>query len=545
MTAPSVSPNTTLNMNSSAAHGAGAGGGGGGGGGGLCEICQAGSYAEGAGSSACVLCPQGAFQPHIMATSCVACPANTSTPGPGATNASQCLCAPGFAAGADGGGACGACPAGKASAHVGGACIDCAPGTYSNASASSTCTLCAPGGADGGSARSSFQPAPGQTSCVLCPSPLHHARAGATARDDCRCKAGFEGPDGARNASGRAGASASAGGAESVPAFWEYAAMCAPCRKGHAKASIAQGAWCVACGRGSFAAAEGMTSCVGCPPTTSTSRQAASSLSQCACDKGYGYTALLPAAEAEAAALLRNRSFAPHDACAPCAAGLYKDTVANTQCFRCPDHSTTTTREEAAGGSGGHVLSNVTVSNVSRGAHDVSLCLCVSGFTAATAAAAAASSDAGAGAGAALRCLACRRGTFKRSQGMQACLPCGPGTFSDQSGASHCSECAPGSYAQESGAAQCVECAQGSYAPHYRSTSCGACPPGLVTGFKGAANCTVQCAGLADARPFARKDAEISALRSSLDSLAQRFSALEEEHAPCAEILQRNVAAAP
>ena len=319
--------------------------------------------------------------------------------------------------------------------------------------------------------------------------------------------------------------------------------MCAPCRQGHAKASIAQGAWCVACGRGSFAAAAGMTSCVGCPPSTSTSREAAVSLAQCACDTGYGYTALQPAAEVAAAARSRNRSFAPQDACAPCAAGLYKDTVANTQCFRCPDHSNTTTPEAAAGsggsgaGAGGNVTAVSNVSNVSRGAHDVSLCLCVSGFTAA--------SHLTTGAGAASRCLACRRGTFKRSQGMQACSPCGPGTFSDQPGASHCRACAPGSYAREDGAAQCVECARGSYAPHYRSTSCAPCPPGLVTGFMGAANCTVQCAGLADARPFARKDAEILALRSSLGSLAQRFSALEEEHAPCAEILQRNAAAAP
>jgi hypothetical protein len=216
------------------------------------------------------LCPEGMYQASINATTCSRCPGNTSTTSPGATGLSACKCARGFESTSLAGlpgtepqagveQRCVACTPGKAAAAVGGTCEGCAPGSYNNVSASSACVLCGRGeGETVGDAgvRGRFQPAGGQTKCLDCPSSLHRSDPGALGREQCRCKRGYEGPDGAHNTS-----AGDAVGSVSVPNWWTFADMCMPCRPGYFKPSTTQGAFCLPCPPGSYASAAGMTTC--------------------------------------------------------------------------------------------------------------------------------------------------------------------------------------------------------------------------------------------------------------------------------------------
>ena len=65
-----------------------------------------------------------------------------------------------------------------------------------------------------------------------------------------------KGPDGGKNGSARLSTSAGDDNYDAVagaPLDWTFRDMCAPCRVGHWKESVDQGAWCVPCAPGSYA----------------------------------------------------------------------------------------------------------------------------------------------------------------------------------------------------------------------------------------------------------------------------------------------------
>jgi len=472
-----------------------------------CEFCKAGKFAKMPGSTSCIFCELGKFQSLVMETSCISCPLNTTTNGTGAVLRAQCLCSPGFfrqtlensnfaSGGGDavsGSGQCLECPAGKYSEEVGSACSECPSGKYSSIPASSVCTLCVAGDENVKSLnRASYQETLGQTTCILCPSPLHRTLTqGATSIAHCRCMPAYEGPDGAVNFS-----------------LSPDRSLCEPCRKGYYKNSITQGEWCQACEKGSFGPSPGLTACQKCPPTRSTAYQGSVSLSDCNCDVGFQYT--VSATDNTETTKTTNTP-----SCLPCHAGTYKDDIANASCTRCPD------------------FTNISLGmEVTAGANSIFQCICLQGYTSLP------SERADPTFLSAQRCIWCARGSFKPLMGMHPCSPCPMGMYSIVPAATSCLPCAPGSFSAETGRSRCTECTAGTYTDVSGSTHCGRCPLGYSTGFAGAANCTVQCVGLADARPFEEKNREIADLKSQLSFLENAYQQLETDLTPCAEILK-------
>jgi hypothetical protein len=146
---------------------------------------------------------------------------------------------------------CGSCPSGKYSGGISSTyCIDCTPGKYGQASGVSACTGCEAG---------RYQPAAGETDCITC-------AAGSTAGAS----------DGARTCTecsiGRYSVSSdvaectacTAGEYQSSAGQTNYTA-CKNCRAGERKAcgGVTEG-YCAGCIPGRYAA-EGTSSCIGCP----------------------------------------------------------------------------------------------------------------------------------------------------------------------------------------------------------------------------------------------------------------------------------------
>jgi hypothetical protein len=175
-------------------------------------------------------------------------------------------------------------------------------------------------------------------------------------------------------------------------------------------------------------------------------------------------------------------------ACSPCPMSTYKDTVANTQCTRCPAFSNTsltpqqgrgvaslTNRSEGSGLAGKRM----------KGADELELCVCIEGYTSTTSSSASAHFSAltsSAATSRLQRCAPCAPGTYKDFHGMGECIPCARGTHSPTPAASACALCPPGTYSAGENAQECSLCAPGSFSPSFGSTVCVDCSPGYVTG---------------------------------------------------------------
>ena len=197
-----------------------------------CSYCTAspGYYCpSGSTSSSGVTCPVG-FSCAGGAEDKVSCPEgwNTIT-----TGSSECL-PPCNAGHSFLNGSCVPCPVGTFRPPTNLDCMPCPPGSYSGTNASVSCTPCPAG---------SFLTEEGSNTskaCVLCPAGLYSSsnssicspcpaststeQAGATVLADCKCKAGFHGPN---------------------------AGPCNPCDEGYYTDSLGAGE-CVACNLGNF-----------------------------------------------------------------------------------------------------------------------------------------------------------------------------------------------------------------------------------------------------------------------------------------------------
>lgn len=132
-----------------------------------CKACPSGTYSSQEAVTSCSSCPPGSFRNHSMsATQCAKCPTGMYQT---ARQASECIkCQPGsFASEAGLDRECRLCGPGKYSASFGAqtseTCLSCASGLFSTGDGltdNSSCKTCERG----------FFPAPGQDSCLSCPS---------------------------------------------------------------------------------------------------------------------------------------------------------------------------------------------------------------------------------------------------------------------------------------------------------------------------------------------------------------------------------------
>ena len=118
------------------------------------------------------------------------------------------------------------------------------------------------------------------------------------------------------------------------------------------------------------------------------------------------------------------------------------------------------------------------------------------------------------------------------SQGMYPCSLCPIGTYSIVPVSTACLPYVPGRFSDETARSRCMECTAGTYTDVSDSHTSWAMSTGLLHRLQvaGAANSTVQCVGLTDARPFEEKNREIVDLKSQLSSLQNTYQHLETDH---------------
>ncbi|KAG2496095.1 hypothetical protein HYH03_005698 [Edaphochlamys debaryana] len=274
-----------------------------------CEPCPAGSYSmqpmsqtcrrcpfgstSAKGSTSCELCPAGSFvdssHDSYSYGNCTVCPRNTYNDKPGYSGAGCKLCPAGFTAEEEGATECELCPAGSyvdvvpITADDVAHCYQCPPNTFStqpgtvggcspcpngtwSLEGSTECTRCPPG-------------TYGSGSCTKCPPATYQDEAGAK---ECKpCPPGFTTLPGAKNLTQckicPTGSYVKEESGECVPCPKDtYSTACKP---GYFAAQA--GDPCKACPPGTFASANGSTSCTPCAPGTTHFGRARTSQNEC------------------------------------------------------------------------------------------------------------------------------------------------------------------------------------------------------------------------------------------------------------------------
>jgi len=201
----------------------------------VCRVCLPGWYSLHGGSAACLPCAASTYQnasvPGVTALPCARCPANSSHALSAQTDVEACRCAPGFRRAAEGtdGYRCEACAAGFYCPGDGDE-EPCAPNHYAEAGASA-CTRCHPNS--------------------------HGGRIASVS--ECLCVAGTEG---------------------------SFDANCSLCAAGKFQAANFSGEPCAPCAAGSYAPAEGLLGCAGCPGNAS-SPPGSDEAADCLCEAGF------------------------------------------------------------------------------------------------------------------------------------------------------------------------------------------------------------------------------------------------------------------
>ena len=235
-----------------------------------CVACPAGKYKSAIGGGTCVDCMAGKYRTGTAAIGdnlCIDCPANTFAL-PGSTLQTDCKCNAGYS-GAANGVACVACAAGKYKTDIGiGTCTDCPADQYSTTVAQVTSV------------------------CSSCPS-FSQAPSGSDEAIDCKCNAGYTGPNGG---------------------------VCFACVQGTYKTAIGPNT-CTLCGNNTYSSVEAATTptvCAACQGN-STSLRGSTRQSDCHCLLGF----------------LTNNLGAANATCQICSAGSYNSQLGATTCSKC------------------------------------------------------------------------------------------------------------------------------------------------------------------------------------------------------------------
>ena len=499
--------------------------------------CMAGTYFNG---TECVACPVGTFSGE-GATTCTACPTGSTTAGSGATYCDVCtdgyhmednecvkdstitpevVCEPGYEPSYSGttceicekgyysnsGQYCSSCPTGSSTVGKGAIseaectvclngyhmvegvcqpycnagyywdgeiCQACAAGHYS-LQGSTSCSACAAG---------RYQPNPGQSSCLSCPTGSTTEGTGSTTIESCNiCQSGYIMQDG----------------------------VCTPCPAG-SYAAFGDTS-CTLCPVGKYQGYTGSSSCYSCPKGRTTLTEGATS---CVCDTENGFVAV-----GDECILVEYSCGAGHfydsdtkeckaceagtfsssgeTYCTACPYGYFADKEGSVICQQCPTGWTTsankaTSCDVCADGyemQNGQCILSCPAGQVFNGtacedcpvgyfsAKGDSTCqVCPRGYS---------TSHTGS-----YQCDVCADDYVDRDG---ACIPkaesCHSGEYWDKSTMA-CANCPAGSYSHE-GSSICTLCEQGEYAPYEGSSYCSSCPRGSTTSIVGATS-SEQC----------------------------------------------------
>ena len=375
-------------------------------------VCSPG-YADLHGT-ACEPCATGSFKTDIGNHTCVLCSEHSTTLGPAGASQEECVCLPGFQ-----------------QSHVAHACEPCAAGLFKDSISDSNCSICA---ADAYCPAQSLLP-------VACPY-ASAAQPGAQSVYDCACDAGFyhlsvHPPD-------------------------------LPVRGWPSPSANGTIFTCQACPPGTFNNESGQAACAPCPADTYYDRTAAVEEAECALCQSFAFSA--PGSRNTTDCLCRlGYAGRPGEPCVPCAAGTFRNTLAEYICEACPpgtyndyaasvdaaDCRPCAANQESAGASGSQLA-----------------CVCARGYFRTLAPG-----------GLRWECSACAAGSYQDTANASACHACPTGSFSPATAATAadtCEQCADGSYALAVGASSCALCPASTWQevadPGRHSLSCTACP---------------------------------------------------------------------
>ena len=343
--------------------------------GGTCSACPAGKYKAVSGSAACSLCEEGKYQSSTGKTVCVDCDGGGTSPA-GSDSSSDCAIV---------------CSAGTHYFSILDACVPCNTGKYQPTSGTQTdCLTCADG---------TYQDLNAGTVCKDCPDNSYSLISADGALDqviDCKCNAGYTGPDGG---------------------------TCTACVAGKYKISTGAAA-CSNCPANTYQSLTGQTGCLTCGANTQ-SLAGSDSVDDClpVCAAGSHYDSSLDQCASCDVGKYQPTSGTQTD-CLTCADGTYQDASAQTVCKDCPGNSYSLISAD--------------------GALDTSAdCKCNAGYT---------GPDGG-------TCTACVAGKYKTSTGSAACSDCAANTYQSLTGQTGCEACADGteSPAGSDSASDCVE----------------------------------------------------------------------------------------
>jgi hypothetical protein len=360
-----------------------------------CTLCEAGKYKDTVGSASCARCPVGAYLDTPGGTSvneCIACPAD-ATSSSGSSALSECRCNAGYTG--SNGGTCTPCSVAEYKEYVGNqGCEPCPQGTYGNTTHA--------------------------TACISCPDQNQDSPPGSNSSLDCKCRDGYNGPNGGTCVACAAGK------------YWVYGDL--------------EG-MCMNCAWGKYHNEEAVVGdlCYECPPNSNTTDEASNAITDCTCSPGF--------------------RGADGSACVACPAGTYTSPSGSGSCILCDANFYS---EEL----------NATLSSMCQacdanaqslaGSSAAEACTCNAGWT---------GPDGG-------TCHVCTAGKYKPTRGPYSCFSCQPGKYSAATGAtaeSTCNDCKANSHSAEGASAagdctcnsgytlaqndnrSCVECAIGKY----------------------------------------------------------------------------------
>jgi len=417
-----------------------------------CTACPGGWVAT-AGATTCTQCPAGFYSdPAFPSATCTPCPdGSTSTAG-----AETCTCRNGYATSGFGKTlVCSACQPGSSAQSGAEACTGCAAGTFQSAPAQATCELC-PAGFYGTKANATsfadcafcptgtYQPEAGKATCITCGAGTYSTGLGQTSASTCKaCPAGqYQDDEGQATCKACGTNTYSAGGASG----------CSACQAGSSSAGSA--AFCT-CNAGYYSVTGGSTTepCTQCPANSTSSAGS----TKCACTAGH----------------YSEDGFAGVDGCPVCPANTYSefDGSGSTRCVPCADGYTT---EGETGKSRADQCK-----------------ACPRGNYRSSAMAA---------------CELCPKNTYSSIVGSGSCAPCPAGTHVDALGSQSifaCQLCPPGS--ASTGGQDCAVCPVNTMAnlgTSSGSTACVACPNNTDTrGFSNSTQCLTCPAGQATTGP--------------------------------------------
>jgi len=445
--------------------------------------CSAGTHGPDGGP--CEPCPAGTYQDVPGSAECSDCPRNSDSP-PHSVSQSACKCNAGFT-GPDGG-MCSECPVTTYKDIVGDySCTNCLANSDTAAPGSTLASdcKCIAGftGPDGGMCSecpvATYKDIVGDSECTGCPGNSDTAAPGGTLASDCKCNSGWWGPDGGDCTR------CNPGSYNNMPG----AASCTMCKAG--KYTSSSGAIeCSTCPVGKFQAIEGSEVCESCGAGKYQSLQGMSSCQRC--EKGKYQ---------EAAGV--------NTACNVCVAGKFQATVGSTKCDVCvagkfkASSGVNTDCDDCVAGKYKEAGDNLACDNcaagkfsVSIGATSESFCeACEGGKTSAAGSALASDCTAECApgwTGLAGSCTQCSAGKFKAGIGSGACVACPTGSHSLQSGQSSC-DCNPGFTGSDGGS--CTQCAVGKSKAVRGSADCDQCEAGKFSASTGMSACTHCAAG--------------------------------------------------